>query len=168
VSADGGRPRQLTTEDSDEVRPSWSQDGHWIYFGSNRTGAWQVYKPNVESDKTVQLTRNGGREAFESADGNFVYYSKREGGSGACRQVGRGNTNPRRNSRLDPCATGHLLRQAAARRGDLLLRFLHSQLDTGRPVEKNKVRSVEVSSEGRRLLYTQPDDSDIMLLDNGG
>jgi len=50
----------------------------------------------------------------------------------------------------------------------LLLRFLHSQLDTGRPVEKNKVRSVEVSSEGRRLLYTQPDDSDIMLLDNGG
>ena len=38
------------------------------------------------------------------------------------------------------------------------------------PIEKNKVGSVAVSSDGRRLLYTQPDetDSDIMLLDNGG
>ena len=36
------------------------------------------------------------------------------------------------------------------------------------PIEKNKAGSVAVSSDGRRLLYTQPDDSDIMLLDNGG
>src|SRR5262249_58143707 len=35
VSAEGGQARRITTEPSEEVRPSWSRDGAWIYFGSN-------------------------------------------------------------------------------------------------------------------------------------
>jgi dipeptidyl aminopeptidase/acylaminoacyl peptidase len=44
VRPDGGAARRLTTEPSDEVRPSWSRNGRWIYFGSDRTGTWQVWK----------------------------------------------------------------------------------------------------------------------------
>jgi Tol biopolymer transport system component len=76
ISSEGGKPRRLTEESSDEVRPSWSVDGRWIYFGSNRTGDWQVWKAPAEGGKAVQVTQQGGREAFESSDGNFVYYTR--------------------------------------------------------------------------------------------
>lgn len=73
VTADGGGLRRLTSETSAEVRPSWSGDGQWIYFGSDRTGTFQVWKTPAEGGMAVQVTRNGGGEAFESSDGN-VYY----------------------------------------------------------------------------------------------
>jgi Tol biopolymer transport system component len=58
MSAQGGQPRQSKRK-VDEVRQA-GHDGHWIYFGSNRTGASRC--TNVTSSaKTVELTRNGGR-----------------------------------------------------------------------------------------------------------
>jgi dipeptidyl aminopeptidase/acylaminoacyl peptidase len=76
IGAEGGSLRRLTTETSSDVRPSWSQNGRWIYFGSNRGGDWQVWKAPSKGGQAVQVTRNGGREAFESPDGQFVYYTK--------------------------------------------------------------------------------------------
>jgi Tol biopolymer transport system component/predicted Ser/Thr protein kinase len=76
ISAEGGAPRRLTTEPSHDVRPSWSGDGHRIYFSSNRSGDWQVWKVPAEGGGAVQVTRKGGREAFESPDGQFLYYTK--------------------------------------------------------------------------------------------
>jgi Tol biopolymer transport system component len=76
VSADGGSPRQLTVGTSDSVRPSWSKDGRSIYFGSKRSGDWQVWRVPVEGEPAVAVTRNGGREAYESLDGKVVFYSK--------------------------------------------------------------------------------------------
>jgi Tol biopolymer transport system component/predicted Ser/Thr protein kinase len=76
VSAEGGAARRLTTDPSQDVRPSWSGDGRWIYFGSNRSGDWQVWKLSAEGGSAVQVTRKGGREAFEAPDGRFLYYTK--------------------------------------------------------------------------------------------
>ena len=76
VSVEGGKPTRLTTETSSDVRPSWSRDGRWVYFGSNRSGAWQVWKVPSTGGQAVQVTKRGGREALESADGKSVYYSK--------------------------------------------------------------------------------------------
>jgi serine/threonine protein kinase len=76
VASQGGFVRRLTSESSDEVRPSWSRDGRWVYFGSNRSGAWQVWKIPAQGGAAIQVTRHGGRESFESADGRFVYYAK--------------------------------------------------------------------------------------------
>jgi serine/threonine protein kinase len=76
VGAGGGRPRRLTTEASADVRPSWSRDGRFVYFGSDRGGGWQVWKAPAEGGPAVQVTKQGGREAFESPDGRFVCYAK--------------------------------------------------------------------------------------------
>jgi Tol biopolymer transport system component/serine/threonine protein kinase len=77
ISAEGGQPRRLTTEPSDDARPSWSKDGRWIYFGSNRNGSWRIWKAPAEGGRAVQVTRSqDGMEAFESADGKFLYYAR--------------------------------------------------------------------------------------------
>jgi dipeptidyl aminopeptidase/acylaminoacyl peptidase len=76
MSTEGGAPRQLTMDDSDNVRPSWSHDGEWIYFGSNRGGDWEVWKIPSAGGPAVQVTKKGGNVALESPDGMFLYYSK--------------------------------------------------------------------------------------------
>lgn len=76
VNAEGGVPRPLTHEASDSLNPSWSHDGKWIYFSSLRSGEWQIWKMSGEGGEPVQVTKQGGRTAFESADGQFIYYAK--------------------------------------------------------------------------------------------
>ena len=41
VRAHGGRPQRMTKGTSNDSRPSWSHDGKWIYFTSNRSEGGQ-------------------------------------------------------------------------------------------------------------------------------
>jgi Tol biopolymer transport system component/DNA-binding winged helix-turn-helix (wHTH) protein len=76
VRSDGGSPRALTTAGSHAVLPSWSRDGQWVYYASNREGEWQIWKSPAAGGQAVQVTQHGGFEAFESLDGGFLYYTK--------------------------------------------------------------------------------------------
>jgi Tol biopolymer transport system component/DNA-binding winged helix-turn-helix (wHTH) protein len=76
IDVQGGPPRKLTSEPSNEVVPSWSRDGRWIYFASDRTGGWEVWKMPSTGGPAVQVTRQGGFAGFESPDGKFLYYAK--------------------------------------------------------------------------------------------
>ena len=82
MNAEGGPPRRLTSEKSQETVPSWSRDGRWIYFASDRTGNWQVWKMPAEGGKAVQVTKGGGFAAFESYDGKTLYYAKGQAAPG--------------------------------------------------------------------------------------
>jgi Tol biopolymer transport system component/DNA-binding winged helix-turn-helix (wHTH) protein len=85
ISAKGDSLRRITSGASRNVRPSWSRDGRWIYFGSNRSGRWQIWKTTPHGTAAVQVTRNGGREAFEDFEGRFLYYAKESPVSGIWR-----------------------------------------------------------------------------------
>jgi Tol biopolymer transport system component len=76
VGAEGGQPRRLETGRSRVAAPSWSRDGKWIYFGSNRSGAWQVWKAPAHGGHAVQVTKKGGAGGLESPDGKTLYYAK--------------------------------------------------------------------------------------------
>jgi Tol biopolymer transport system component/DNA-binding winged helix-turn-helix (wHTH) protein len=76
VPAEGGTPAQLTEDDFDGQVPSWSADGNWIYFSSDRSGSWEIWKVSLPNKEAVQVTRQGGINAQESADGKSVYYDK--------------------------------------------------------------------------------------------
>ena len=74
----GDAPRLLPTlPGSDNGGPSWSRDGKWIYFYSDREGEpFQLWKVPVSGGPPVQITKNGGVFAAESADGQSLYYAK--------------------------------------------------------------------------------------------
>jgi Tol biopolymer transport system component/DNA-binding winged helix-turn-helix (wHTH) protein len=76
IDVASGVARRVISGDSTNVRPSWSRDGASIYFGSNRSGSWDVWKTTPEGRDPVQVTRGGGREAFEDLEGRFVYYTR--------------------------------------------------------------------------------------------
>jgi len=78
VGADGGRLRRLTAGPSIDGVPSWSRDGHWVYFSSTRAGVIaDVWKVPAEGGEAVRLTRNGGFEPRESPDGTYLFYLDR-------------------------------------------------------------------------------------------
>ena len=76
----GGQPRLVSTfPDADNGGPSWSRDGQWLYFYSDRQhGRFQIYKTRVSGGPPIQVTTNGGVFGVESGDGRFFYFAKFE------------------------------------------------------------------------------------------
>lgn len=77
IDSQGGKPVRLTASPAVDARPSWSRDSKWIYFGSNRTGIGQIWKVPANGGQEIQLTKNGGSVAFESEDGQTLYYDRK-------------------------------------------------------------------------------------------
>ncbi len=172
ISAEGGFPRRLTTETSDEVLPSWSRDGRWIYFGSNRGGAWRVWRMPVEGGTAGRLTTQGGSEAFESPDGKFVYYSRREGGIWRVPVEGGEEVLI-----LDKVMGGDwavtdkgiyfISRQASSRATIAFFNLTMRRVTPIAPIAKESAGGLAVSRDGRWIVYAQVDqvDSDIMMME---
>jgi Tol biopolymer transport system component/DNA-binding winged helix-turn-helix (wHTH) protein len=80
VDVPNGLPRLVNTfPDSDNIIPSWSRDGRWIYFSSNQGGQiFRLWKVPVSGGVPLLITKNSGAAAVESDDG-FLYYSRMEG-----------------------------------------------------------------------------------------
>jgi Tol biopolymer transport system component/DNA-binding winged helix-turn-helix (wHTH) protein len=76
IDAEGGNMRAITEGAYDNNVPTWSRDGKSIYFSSNRSGEWQIWKHDLSSGAEVQVTQHGGMSAFESYDGRDLYYVK--------------------------------------------------------------------------------------------
>ncbi len=79
VDARGGLPEQLTFATSNELNPSFSSDGSQLFFASDRSGRWEIWRRALEpeGEPPLQVTQGGGFRAMESADGRWLYYSHR-------------------------------------------------------------------------------------------
>jgi hypothetical protein len=62
----------VTSDAANEIRPAWSHDGQWIYFGWDKGGESRIWKVRTSGGEPVQVARRGGF-AFESADGQSLY-----------------------------------------------------------------------------------------------
>ncbi|MDX6457565.1 MAG: hypothetical protein QOE55_1262 [Acidobacteriaceae bacterium] len=80
VNSEGRNFHALTSGNYEDCVPSWSRDGKAVYFASNRTGNWQIWRRELSGGKETQITRQGGFAAFESYDAKALYYSKFNGG----------------------------------------------------------------------------------------
>ena len=77
VSITGGPPRLLVPPGThNNVCPSFSADGKWIYFASTRSGNFQVWKVSADGGAPTQITYLGGHAPIASLDGQLIYYAK--------------------------------------------------------------------------------------------
>ena len=88
IPADGGTPRQARSGDG--FVPSWSPDGRWLYFTSNRSGRLEIWRMPPGGGQAAQLTRAGGFAALSSPDGRYLYYTKQPGPPGVFRMPSEG------------------------------------------------------------------------------
>jgi len=178
IGADGGQPRRLTDEPSEDMLPSWSQDGRWVYLCSNRSGSLQVWKIPAEGGQAAQVTRQGGYAAFESSDGKFLYYGKGRQIPGIWRvPVGGGEETSVLNHhqagrwRVWTVTEQGIYFATAENPSRPLIEFF--SFATGKvtqiaTLEKPFFLGLSVSPDRRWLIYSQLDQSgsDIMLMEN--
>jgi Tol biopolymer transport system component len=181
IGVEGSGLRQLTRRATDHGPSSWSRDGRWIYFNSNRTGRYEVWRVAAAGGPEEQVTREGGYLPFESPDGRTLYYKRAEGDSPLLARPTAGGEErtivgcvPRWGYAVGPEGVFHqdchgpnvedplrrTLHQWDARTGqDRLL----TTLDTGpyRPL------GLSVSPDGQSVLYTHAARSaDLMMIEN--
>ena len=174
----GGKPLPLTTDPAEDNVPSWSRDGNWIYFASERTKRYEVWKAPAGGGDAVQVTRDGGFAALESLDGKTIYYTK--GTAEVSMALWKVPVSGGKESQVLPSvrwraftlvSDGVYFIPEPNAGGKCFVQFLS--------FATNKVKSVvalpgltlfclTLSPDHRYLLYTQIDDdsSDLMLVEN--
>jgi hypothetical protein len=177
MKAEAGSARPLTRDASDNVNASWSRDGKWIYFTSNRSGQWQIWKMPSEGGEPLQVTKQGGFRAFESADGKMIYYAKTSSDPDIWRVPATGGQE----SPLSPRIHLHQWRDWALVDNGILFvpersgpnaalkffDFARGSINSIATIEKPG-EWISASADGKFVLYHQFDEleSGIMLLEN--
>ncbi len=180
VDATGGTARPLSKTPQDELAPSWSHDGTWIYFASQDSGTWEVWRTRADgSGPREQVTRNGGRVALEDAEGAWLYYTKPQQ-PGLWRMALPDGAEEQVLDALDPVDSGNWVPTSAG------IYFVRRLPDGSTPVaffdftsgEATDVflppdpipgfsLSLSISHDQRRLLFSQYhlEESDLVVLD---
>ncbi|MEN3337707.1 MAG: hypothetical protein V7647_1383 [Acidobacteriota bacterium] len=56
MRADGGELRRLTSDPANDTSPAWHRDGRHVFFLSSRSGSAQVWRVDVTTGETSQVT----------------------------------------------------------------------------------------------------------------
>ena len=73
---DGQEQKQLTLNSATNDAPAVTPDDHYIVFISNRAGAFQVWRMQIDGSNPVALTNGGGKNfPALSPDGKWVLYN---------------------------------------------------------------------------------------------
>ena len=175
IRASGGKPVRLTTDPAEDVVPSWSRDGKWIYFASKRTGQYEVWKVPAAGGEAVRVTRKGGGPALESPDGKSIYYIKGDWSGSLWKMPLSGGEEAQvlpsvYNRAFALVKEGIYFIPEPKPDGKSSIEFLN--LETGQiksviPVSRPNA-GLSLSPDGRSLLFTQFDEagSDLMLVEN--
>ena len=81
IDLDGAGLRRLTWAPLDEVLPTWSRDGRWVYYQEQRPEGPEIFRIPTSGGAGERVTRNGGFYAHESPDGRSVFFVRRDDSS---------------------------------------------------------------------------------------
>jgi dipeptidyl aminopeptidase/acylaminoacyl peptidase len=178
VPAGGGAPYRATNHPLDELAPSWTRDGQYLYFASRRSGEWQVWWVSLENGAEEQITHRGGYAAQESHDGTWLYFTRSDE-RGLWRQNRADGTeilvttdlavHDWGNWALGPTSLVHVARTSDGPA------FVACDLDGGRErriawADSLVGHGLSLSSNGAWLAYSRADraECDIMAMENLG
>lgn len=171
-----GRVTQFTEGSSDDVVPSWSHDGRWIYFASNRGGMFQVWKAPAAGGPAMQITKNGGFFAQESADRRSLYYAR----DTAQTSIWKVPADSGPEEQIIPSVSAwqnfalardgiYFVPDSHAATSIHFLDFASRTLRLVAPVGGSAVQGFSVSPDGRTIVLStrESDASDLMMLEGG-
>ena len=177
VDSAGGRPRVLVEHSAQDRVPSWSRDGNFIYFTSNRTGRDEIFRATVSGGPPVQITDRGGYVAQESTDGRTLYYTKTGLGSSPlfARLVSAGSEQHVLDSvyarAFAVADRGIYFIERSDEENTYALKFF--EFSTHRtthlmPIKETPNLGLSASSDGRYVLYTlnEETNTDLVLVNN--
>jgi Tol biopolymer transport system component len=178
IAVDGSGLHQVTRDPADDAAPTFSRDGRFIYFTSNRTGRFEAWRVPVAGGAEEQLTHGGGALGTESFDGRTLYYSRSWNGALMAQPVHGGEARV-----IRPCASGQAwgvaplgvyyedctdpLALAAPRR-----RLRYWDAATGEDqlaavLDSDGMFGLGVSPDGRSIVFTRTKrTSDLMMIEN--
>jgi serine/threonine protein kinase len=83
LQADGSQKTQLTSNAGANYHPIVSPDGRYIFFSSNRSGNFNIWRMDIDGNNPKQLT-NGGSDfyPYPSPDGRWIVYQSGGGQNG--------------------------------------------------------------------------------------
>ena len=77
VNAKGGKSIAVTRGNFNDIAPGWSNNGREIFFGSNRSGSWQIWRASLSNlHHLKQITTNGGLDGRVGPEEKYLYYSR--------------------------------------------------------------------------------------------
>jgi Tol biopolymer transport system component len=180
IRTDGSGLRQVTRDPGSEVVPSWSRDGRFIYYASNRTGRFEVWRVAAAGGIEEQVTSEGGVVPVESVDVRTLYYQSAERGALLARPTSGGR--PRT---VLPCVPT-MFSWAAGARGIVhaecgpplgplgvrqqTLRYLDFASGKDEPlatVDGDWIGGLSIAPDGQSILYGRRlASSSLMMIDN--
>ena len=179
VEVPGGEPHLVQTiPGADNLSPSWSHDGRWLYFASKQgSEPFQIWKIPFHGGSPVRLTNNGGIAPEESPDGRYLYYAKYEQG-GVWRMPLEGGEE----SEVLEDIEGHGWAEWALRANGIyylkygkypqvsidLFEFASAKTIPIWSLEKEAGWGLSMSKDGRSIVYIQNEfsESNLMLVKN--
>jgi len=172
IHSNGGEPRRLTSNSKDEVMPSWSRDGKWIYYVERGAGV-RIHRIPAAGGASTYIA--DGIRPRESSDGRHLYYLKSGTGliwrrpvAGGDEEKVAGRLGPGVN-RLWTVGTLGVYYFTSTREVEALLfagnnRIPIARLSAPAPGDEG---TIALSPDGRALLYPQQDllQTDVVMLD---
>ena len=76
IPSAGGATREITTNETNNRVQGWSSTGDELYFISDCTGEWQIWKQPIESISAIQVSWESAIGARISPDGTLLYFTK--------------------------------------------------------------------------------------------
>jgi Tol biopolymer transport system component len=152
--------------------PSWSRDGKWIYFNSDRSGEWQIWKAPPEGGKAIQVRQNAGSAVFESVDGRYLYFTSQLEGGPLLRMPVAGGPETEVAPKVLPWESISITANGAYFLGfehAPNVRGRHGQIRTVAKAEKYSFGfQVSVSPDDAYLVFSEFENagSDLMLVEN--